>query len=409
MNRMITLAVLLAVALPAQAQGLAEALERAWSRHPQAAAGVAREAEAQARAEVAAGMTPGPASLSLSSLNDRLNRNRGKQEWEAEIAVPLWLPGQKAAREAEAGSAQNETAARRRALRLQIAGEVRDAWWGMAAARNGRGLAERRLASARGLESDVLRRFKAGELARADANLAQNERLAAEAELADAEAALLQAEQAYRNLTGIAAPLVLAAEKAAPVRGGGHYADDAPAGAPGGDHPQLAAAAAAAQLARARLKVAEESRRDAPEFAVRVVRDRADFGEPYANTVGVKLTIPFSSGPRLRQENSAARAEVAQADAELALVHARLELDTEKARRDIGTAERQSAMARQRHELTADNLRLAEKAFALGEADLPALLRARATAFEAESFLDRQQVALAAAISRLNQTLGVLP
>jgi hypothetical protein len=36
-------------------------------------------------------------------------------------------------------------------------------------------------------------------------------------------------------------------------------------------------------------------------------------------------------------------------------------------------------------------------------------LRARAAAFEAEALLDRQQVALAASRSRINQTLGVLP
>ena len=155
--------------------------------------------------------------------------------------------------------------------------------------------------------------------------------------------------------------------------------------------------------------VAEETRRDAPEFAVRVVRERGEFAEPYANTVGVKLTIPFSSGARVRQESSAARAEASQADAELALAQLRLQFDAEKARLDLDAAERQFAMASVRRELTADNLRLAEKAFSLGESDLTTLLRVRAGAFEAEAFLNRQQVARAAAQSRLKQVLGVLP
>lgn len=421
----------LAIAWPAYAQSLGEALEQAWTRHPQAAAVSAREDEARARADVAAGITPGPASMSLSSLNDRLNRNRGKQEWEVEMAVPLWLPGQQAARAAEAESAAMEVAARRAALRLQIAGEVRDAWWSVAAARNARDLARRRATTAGALEADVLRRFKAGDLARIDANLAQGERLAAEAEAIEAEAALLQAEQIYRNLTGAAAPSVLAAEASVAAREpvGPHPQPPAgllPAGEhpkgtsygerseslrdlPGLDHPQLAAVAAAARTARAKLRVAEETRRDAPEFAVRVVRERGEFAEPYANTVGVKLTIPFSSGARVRQESSAARAEASQADAELALAQLRLQLDAEKARLDLAAAERQFAMASVRRELTADNLRLAEKAFSLGESDLTTLLRVRAGAFEAEAFLNRQQVARAAAQSRLKQVLGVLP
>ena len=397
MNKTLVLVVGLLIALPARAQNLAAAVEQAWSRHPQAAAIVAREAEAQARVEVAAGITPGPASMSLSNLNDRLNRNHGKQEWEVELAAPLWLPGQKAAREAEAKSALAEVAARRASLRLQIAGEVREAWWAVASARNARDLAGRRNATARALEADVLRRFEAGDLARVDANLAQNERLAAEAELLEAEAALRQVEQAYRGLTGDAAPAALAAENAIPLRERQE------------DHAQLVALAAAAQLARARLKVTEDTRRDAPELALRMVRERGELGEPYANTVGVKLTIPFSSGARVRQESAAARAEASQADAELALARQKIELDAERARLDLDVALRQLGMAEERRALTADNLRLAEKSFSLGESDLTALLRARGNAFEAEAFSNRQQVARAAAQSRLNQALGVLP
>lgn len=397
MNRMVALLVGMSVVLPVQAQSLAEAVESAWTRHPQAVATSAREEEALARAEVAAGFAPGPASLSLSGLNDRLNRNRGKQEWEVEMAVPLWVPGQQAAREAEAASALAQVLAQRHAIRLQIAGEVRDAWWGVVAARSVRELAARRLATSRSLESDVLRRFRVGELSRIDANLARNERLSSEAELADAETALRQAEQASRNLTGLAVPTVWTVEKAVANR------------AAGDDHPQLRAAAAAAQLARARLKVAEENRREAPEFAVRVVRDRGGFAEPYAHTVGVKLTLPFSSSPRVRQDNAAARAELAQADAEMALAQRRQQLDTEKARLDLEAAERQLTMARQRRELTADNLTLAEKSFMLGESDLTSLLRVRTSAFEAEALLNRQEILRAASQSRLNQAMGVLP
>ena len=66
-------------------------------------------------------------------------------------------------------------------------------------------------------------------------------------------------------------------------------------------------------------------------------------------------------------------------------------------------------MARERLALTADSLALAEKSFRLGESDLVALLRARAAAQEAEASLQREEIALAASQSRLNQSLGVLP
>ena len=387
---------------PARA-GLARALEQAWRLHPQAAALDAREAEARANGDVANNLTPEPGSLSIGSRNDRLNRNLGKQEYEVELATPLWLPGQKAAREVEAASRIDETGAKRAAMRAELAGELREAWWALAAARNAKALAARRLDTARALEANVRRRYTVGELSRIDANLALTEVHAAGAELIETEATLLQAEQALRTLTGTAAPADMVEESPTTRR------------APGVDlgtpetHPLLAAAAAASRSARARVMVADDSRRAAPELALRVVRERGDFAEPYGNTIGIRLKIPFSSGAQVRRETSAAQAEANQADAEMQRTQTRVQLEAERAQRALAAAERQLAMAQERRELSAENLRLSEKAFSLGESDLATLLRIRAAAFDAEAFLGRQRVARAAAISRLNQALGVLP
>lgn len=383
--------------------GLAHAVEQAWRLHPQAAALAARDAEARAAQEVAAGLTPEPGSLSVGSRNDRMNRNLGQQEYEVELATPLWLPGQMAAREAEAASRVDEAGARRTALRLELAGEVREAWWLLAGARNAKALAARRLDTARALESDVRRRYKVGELSRIDANLAQSEVHVAEGELIEAEANLLQAEQSLRALTGVPAP-ALTPEETPVARPKLDALAESPAA-----HPLLAVSAAAVRSARARVKVAEESRRASPELALRMVRERAVFDESYANSVGVRLKIPFSSGARVRRDSSAAQAEADQAEAEMLRLQSRIQLDAERMQRAWPAVERQVTMAQERRDLSAENLQLAEKAFRLGEADLATLLRIRAAAYDAESLVDRQRVARAAAISRLNQLMGVLP
>jgi cobalt-zinc-cadmium efflux system outer membrane protein len=383
--------------------GLATAVEQAWRLNPQAAGLDAREAEARAARDIATGLTPEPGSVSIGSLNDRLNRNLGKQEFEVELAVPLWLPGQKVAREGEAASRIDEAVARRTALRLEVGGELREAWWALAAARSAKVLAARRLETARALETDVVRRYKVGELSRIDANLAQTETHVANAELIEAEATLLQAEQAVQTLIGSPAPQNLAEESPTTRRLTGETGDSAES------HPLLAATAAVARSARARVQVADESRRAAPELALRVVRERGDFAEPYSNSVGIKLKIPFSSGSQVRRDTSAAQADANQADADLLRTQTRVRLDAERAQRNLQSAERQLTMAQERRQLSAENLRLAEKAFSLGESDLATLLRIRAAAFDADAFLDRQRVARAAAISRLNQAMGVLP
>lgn len=385
------------LAAASQAQTLGGALEQAWVRHPQAIAFTAREAEAQARADVAAGLTPTAPSLSLSNVSDRLNANAGKDAWELELAVPLWLPGQRAARGVEAGRVAADVAARRSALRLQLAGELRDAWWQLAATRQALAVAAQRATAARALEADVLRRFKVGELARVDANLAQNERLAAEGEWLEAQSALRLAEQTYRTLTGADAPAQLTEEAVAALPGTAET------------HPQLAAAQTLAQLAQARLTVAQQTRRDAPELALRLVRDRADFNGPYTQAVGIKLTVPLSSGARVRQDTAGAQADTAQADAELALARQRVAQEAARARQALDVAQQQLTHAQERRALTADTLRLAEKAFALGESDLSTLLRARSAALEAQAFFNRQHTARLSGVSRLNQSLGVMP
>ncbi|MBL0121608.1 MAG: hypothetical protein IPP88_02385 [Betaproteobacteria bacterium] len=126
----------LAADTPPASSGLAYALEQAWRLYPQAAGLDAREIEAIAAREAAASLTPESGSVSIGNLNDRINRNLGRQEWEIELATPLWLPGQKVAREAEAASRIDEVVAKRAALRWELAGEVRDAWWALATARN---------------------------------------------------------------------------------------------------------------------------------------------------------------------------------------------------------------------------------------------------------------------------------
>lgn len=397
---LLSIALLLASTLgaaAARAQTLAQALEQAWALHPQAQAGAARQAEAAARTEAAAGLTPGPASLSLASVNDRFQANQGQREWEVEVAAPLWLPGQQAAQAAAAASNQDGVAAQQNALHLQLAGEVRSAWWAVAAARQARDLAQRRQDTAQALQADVQRRFKAGELARIDANLARSESLAAQSALAEADTALLQAGQAYRALTGTAPP-------AQPMPEPPTTQD---AAAP--DHPLLAVAAAAVAQAQARLQLADRSHRAAPELALRMVRERGAAGQPYASTLGIKLTIPLSSGPQVRQASAAALAALAQAQAGQEAAQRRLILDIDQARRDLQSTQRLLALAQERLALETDTLQLAEKSFALGETGLAALLRARAAALEAEALAGQHQVARAAAQSRWHQSLGVLP
>lgn len=391
------LAVLLVIAWPAQAQTMASVLVQAWGRHPLAASSTLNRSAAQARADIADSLTPGPASLSLSTLDDQPGANRGKKEWELEVETPLWLPGQRGAAQAEAGAIQKELETQQQVLRLQLAGEVREAWWAVAEARSKHALAAARLAGSQALASDVARRVRVGELARVDHNLAQVEQIAAQAELDDAQSALQQAQQSFQVVTGIAAPDILPPEALPSAES----AMDT--------HPQVRAAVASKDLAQAKLTLAQTSQRGAPTLAVRLVRDRADFSDAYADAVGLKLTIPFSLGARVRQEMDSNQAQLLQAEAEYTQTLHRTALATQTSQRLLAASQLQLDLAAKRLTLTQDNLTLLEKSFKLGESDLPALLRARAAHFDAQALLQRQQINAYAAVSRINQSRGILP
>lgn len=387
----------LIIGLPVQAQTVGKALEQAWSRTPLAMAAKHGQSAAQARTDMASGLTPGPASLSLSTLDDQLGANRGKKEWELEVETPLWLPGQRNAAQAEAHAAQKEFDAQQRALRLQLAGEVREAWWALAEARSQYALAEARNQAAQALSQDVERRVRAGELARLDFNLAQVEQLSSQSEQDDAKSTLQQAEQNFLLLTGGAPPQELPPE---PLVGAESVAEA---------HPQVQAAAAGKNLAEAKLALAQKSQRDAPTLALRMVRDRADFADTYADAFGIKLTIPFSFGARVRQDLDSNRAQLEQAQAEYDQTQRRTHLAKETGQRLLQASQRQLELAQRRAALAQDNLTLLEKSFALGESELPALLKARTAHFDAQAQAQHQQIKVHAAVSRFNQSLGVLP
>ncbi len=380
-----------------QADNLANALEQAWARHPRAAALPAHAEVARASGELAAALTPGPATLSLNHLNDQVGADQGKRDWEIELATPLWLPGQKHAHAAEAASQSAEIDTQRAALRLDLAGELRSAWWALAAARQTQDLVRGRLNSVRAMEGDVLRRYRAGDLARVDANLARAATLAAQDESLQAETAAREAELAWQALTAHAGPDRLPPE-VLPDR----QADIA-------GHPRLVALAGALRTARARLGVAQANRRDAPELAVRLLRERGDRSESYGNAVGIKLSIPFGSDARQRLATADERAEILRQEAELAQIRQRMQSTLEQAWFELDMTEQQHSLARTRHELASDTLALAEKAFRLGESDLSMLLRARAASFDAETRLKQQELARGKAISRLKQALGQMP
>jgi cobalt-zinc-cadmium efflux system outer membrane protein len=380
-----------------QAITLTQAFDMAWQRLPVARALPSRTAQARAQSQLADAWTPAPAKLSLGALSDRLYNNTGWREWEAEVSVPLWLPGQRDARQALSTAQQQVLDTQTVAHRMELAGAVREAWWRLAAAANAKAQAQGRLIWAQALLADVERRWKAGELARTDANIARTEVQMAEAEAIEAARVETQVQRSWSLLTGVLPPTVL------------HEETQAMANAAPKSNPRLLALDSLAMSLRARVRLLDKSQREAPELSLRAFREQSSSNEPVGNAVGIKLSIPLSSAPRVASEGAEIGAELAEAEAQAQQLREQLRFDLDGARQDLDIAQRRLVLADARSALASDTLQLMQRSFALGETDLATLLRARSAAFDAQAERDRQRIARASAISQLNQALGVLP
>ncbi len=385
---------------------LKQAFEAAWSRQPEAQSLAERREAAEARRQSADSWTAEPPSLEVSAKTDQLNKNQGSREYVAGIALPLWLPGERSRTGALADAESRATASRALGAQLRTAATVREAWWAWQRARIEKGLAQERLNGARQLASDVVRRVKAGDLARSDQHQADGAAATAEVALAEANTALVTATQHLRALIGMA-PISQGVE----VSAAGEPAPAVPADFAALDtsHPAVIELLNRAEVARRGAELAEVQTRANPELTLATTRDRGMFGDPYQQTITVGIRFPFGSESRNRAKAVLARAEAIEAEGQLRLERERLIADLEAARVRVESAQQQLTAADKRAQLARESRGFFEKSFRLGESDLPTRLRIELEAAEGERQAARARIDLAAAVSLLRQTLGLLP
>ncbi len=377
---------------------LRTALDAAWQRAVAARESDGQRRRAEAERAAAGSFWAVPPSLALSHRDDRLQSNAGKRETEIGVAVPLWLPGQRAARSGTVEAAVAQALAAEQAARLRLAGEVREAAWQLTASQSELTQADTHTQALKQLADDVERRVRAGDLARADALAAQAEQWSASALQSEARQRLQAARARWTLLTGLTAGPDLSA--ATP-------ADTAPVGT--SPHPELQLAGQARELARKRVELMRHSRRDAPELSVGVRQDVPGRAEGSQGSLVVGLRLPFGTDDRNRPLEAAALAELDVAETQEQRLRERIDSDIAAAREARRSAETQLDAETARAGLLRERASLIDKSFRAGETPLPDLLRALAAAAQADSAVARQTAALGLARARLQQTLGLLP
>lgn len=373
------------------------ALDAAWQRAVSAREADGQRRRAEAERSSADRLWAAPPTLELSHRADRLLGSGGGRETEVGIAVPLWLPGQKAARTGAADGAVALAQAAEQAARLRLAGDLREAAWQVATLQAEFHQAEAQAHALSQLADDVERRVRAGDLARADSLAAQAEQLAAAAAVTDTRQRLQAAKARWTLLTGLAVLPDLSAGIAIDTA-----ADTA-------RHPEWRLASQATELARKRVDLMRQSRRDAPELTVGVRQDAPGRGQASQGSLVVGLRLPFGTDDRNRPLEAAALADLDIAQTQEQRLRERLDIELASARDAERSAQAQLDAETARARLLRERATLVDRSFRAGETPLPDLLRALGAAAQADSAVARQTAALGLARARLQQALGLLP
>lgn len=394
--RACALAAGLCLATPlAQAQSLGETLEQAWSNLPETAAFPERLQALGAQLEAAKSWLAGSPALALGHKTDRFDRAEGAREWELELSAPLPLPGQRERKQYLAEAERSEFEQDLALTKWRYAGELREAYWRLRLAEVERRLNQQKQRELALLSADVRRRLQAGDLANTDLNQALGAEQAARMLALQADAGWQQAKREFAVLSG---DTTLPEGEERPGEGDALE-----------QHPALLAALARVDSARARLDETLGDKRDNPELALGLSRERDSVEEAYGNQVSLRLRLPLGSAARNRPRVSAANAALAEAEAAAQSELRRLQGARDNARIELQSSRQIAELATERAKLARQNSQWLNQAFAQGELDLPGRLHAESEKFESELALARARLELARAVSRLNQANGALP
>lgn len=375
----------------------AELLQHAVVNYPRYIELAAREAEASALSARGKQWLAAQPSMSFSYLSDRQLDNMGLAEYQSSLSLPLWRPGQRRAAQQFGASASGESAAAAAALRLEVAGLLRESLWDIESAANEMALATEALQVDIELERAVLARHEAGELPLEDTLLARASVLERRESLVGAEASLVDAERAYERLTGLVTRPVEFAETQTPR-------EDFDA-----THPLVLLADAGLERALAEAELIEKSSRGQALLQIGPRRQRDALSTFYTDGFSMQVTIPFGGRAHGAVQNAAAARRIAEAEALRAATLRELDGALHEALHTLENTEDALALATERSNLAMRHWSMGKTAFEAGEISVVDLLRREEAARAAVRDAARLAILRGRTIAEVNQAIGVLP
>jgi outer membrane protein TolC len=365
--------------------------------HPRGTELAARAEETAAWNERGRSWLAAAPALYFSYLSDSPRDDFGQLEYEGGVELPLWRGGQRSAVQALARSNAAASSAAVAALRLEVAGLLRGVLWDTEAATNELAAARDTVAVAEELLRVVELRNARGDLSRADVLLARAAVLERRQAVVASAARLVDAERAYRSLTGLdRRPAQFVEERTAQAE-------------LGTSHPLLILADAEVARAESQVEVVGREARGNIAVTIGPRREYAPFNDVPTDSVALAVKIPVGGEHSVAAARTAAARAAANAVVERGLLVRRLDRDFHEAEHTLTVLEESTALAAQRRELAAQQAGMAQIAFAQGEVELRELLRIQESEQAAIREVQRLAIERQRTIAALNQAVGETP
>ena len=383
--------------------------EIAWERQPESKSYQFRVDAALAKQKIASSFLASPASIEIAQKTDRANSNQGASETIAGLGIPLWLWGERANSIGLADAEYKRLLSQYLLIQLKVAAEVRDAFWSYKRSKVELDLANGRFQNAKALSFDVEKRFRAGDLSRADLHQANGALANAEASLAEAQANFINAEQKVRSLLGVG--MVEKSIKTGLLNQLAEPIPKVPDNLSSLDFnlPVVAALLDQLEVAKKAVSLAKAQTRSTPELQLLTTRGRDVYGVPFQQSITLGIRIPFGSDSRYQNKLATTTAEMVEAESQLALERERTLSNIESSVLLVKTARLKADSSEKRAVLANETRSFFEKSFRFGETDLPTRLRIELEASDASRQAAVAKINYAVAISNLRQALGLLP
>lgn len=350
----------------------------------------------KAKKALADSFLPYSPAISLSHQNDTLGSGRDEREYEAALELPIWLPSQREARAKVAEMSEQYYEAGQASLSIRTAGLLRDTLWEIALTKNALVLTESKLDSAKTLQEKVNKSVSAGEAAKTDLLLAQQATLQATKNKVLARAEVMHAQFRYKLLTGMdQLPQVHTEQKSA-------LADFE-------QSPAWLETLTKVKNAEQSRHLAQIEKKENVQVQINARSIIGAFDTKYNQSMGVSVRIPFNIAASTTPITAAAEMALGSALSERDVLRNALEAALHEADHNLEVSEQELLISKQHDAIAKESLRLAEKAYSLGEHDLATLLRIKDQAFEAERSYRATEIQHQWNIARYNQAVGVLP